>query len=188
MNPKTLRSLFVLFFAVLISVSCLASIPYGSVYATVQDMIVLLASCIMGSIQGASSAGIFLAAGALGLPVYPCGRGGVANLISPSGGFLIGYFLGAIAAGVIAGKPSADEKKLSLSGILRLTAAFIAGDAVIFLTGTLWFMHALQISFAESLASCVIPFIPRESLKMIATVLISCILRPCAARYLYPAD
>lgn len=188
MNPKTFRSLLILFFAALISAAGLASVPYGPVYVTVQDMIVLIASCIMGSIQGASAAGIFLAAGALGVPVYPCGRGGVANLVSPSGGFLIGYFLGAIAAGVIAGKPSETEKKCTLSVILRLTAAFIAGDAVIFLTGTLWFMHASQLSFPESVSVCVSPFITREFLKMIATVFISCILRPYAARCMYPAE
>jgi biotin transport system substrate-specific component len=187
MKTTTLRSVFVALFAALIAAGCFIAIPIGpaGVPIVLQNMIAILSACIMGGIQGAAAVGLFLAAGALGIPVYSGGHGGVAHLAGPTGGFLIGYFFGALAAGLIAGKPSPDENKVRISQIIRLTFAALAGFVIVYVPGVYQFMHLTGKSFLTTMTLCVLPFLPGDVIKITLTVIISLKIRPAAGRYLY---
>lgn len=187
MKAISLRSLFVALFAALISVGCLIAIPVGpgGIPIVLQNMIAVLAACLLGNIHGAASVGLFLIAGALGLPVFAGGRGGFAHILGPTGGFLTGYFLGALATGLIAGRPSVSEKKIQIKNVLRLTAAVFAGFIIIYIPGVIQFMHLKQTSFAGTMAGCVIPFLPGDLIKCIITIPLAVKLRPVIAQYLF---
>src|SRR5271168_3672923 len=78
------------------------SIPlyFTPVPLTLQTMAVILVGLALGPALGSSAMVLYLAEGAMGLPVFsPHGPGGVAQLVGPTAGFLFSYPLAAAAAG-----------------------------------------------------------------------------------------
>src|SRR6266436_6707514 len=63
-------------------------IPGTPVPLTVQNFGVLLVGLLLGSRRGFAALALYLAEGAMGLPVFnPTGVGGIAQLLGPTGGF-----------------------------------------------------------------------------------------------------
>ncbi len=185
-NNKTLRYVFITLFAALISVGCFIRIPVGpgGIPIVLQNMLAILSGCILGGLDGAFSAILFVAAGAIGLPIFSGGKGGLAVITGPTGGFLVGYILGPLIAGLLIGRPSITEKSFSIQKLLQLTIAALSGYIMIYIPGVIYFMHLTGKPFAKTIAACVIPFIPGDLIKFILTVIIAAKIRPTAARYL----
>ena len=184
-TKETVRSVFVALFAALICASAFIAIPTGplGVSIVVQNMMCILAGCILGSVQGAASVGLVLIAGALGLPVLSAGKSGIATLLAPTGGFYYGWFLGALVAGIIARRPKNDEK-ISLFYVLRIVLASFAGFVCIYLPAVPWAVLKTGKELSTIMAGYVLPFLFVDFLKMCATVGLSLALRKVAARYL----
>ena len=71
-------------------------VPGTPVPITLQPFVVVLAGLWLGPVAGAASMLLYLAAGALGLPVFaPMGAMGVARLAGPTGGYLLAWPLAA---------------------------------------------------------------------------------------------
>src|SRR5438067_5117920 len=78
------------------------SLPFTPVPLTMQNLGVLLVGIALGGPRGAAALALYLAEGALGLPLFnPTGPGGVAQLLGATGGFLIAYPAVAFIAGYI---------------------------------------------------------------------------------------
>lgn len=182
------RSVPVALFAALIAAGALIVIPLGPVPLTAQNMIAVLAGCVLGGVRGAASVGLFLTAGALGLPIFAGGTGGVGILTGPTGGFLIGYFFAALCAGSIAGQPAPLAHPFAPRVLLRLAAAAAAGFALIYIPGIYLFINVTSSTLEEALPVCLIPFLPGDLIKLVLTIPIAARLRPLAARYLSPPD
>lgn len=191
MKPTNIRSIAILSFAALICLGCFVSVPCGPVPLTIQNMLVMLASCILGGLNGAGATGIFIIAGTLGAPVF-CGcHGGINHLMGPTGGFIAGYFLASIVAGLIAGTPFTFEKKFSWKNYLRIALAALAGYAVIYIPGIAWFIHVMDdtttpYTFGQAVSTCLVPFIPADLAKFAVTIPVAAAVRPYAAKILYP--
>ena len=193
MSKSTIRSVFIALFAALICSGCFISIPIGLVPITVQNMFALMSGVILGSIHGAAAVGIFLLLGALGIPVFSGVKGGIAIISGPTGGFLIGYFVGALAAGLIAGSPKLEEKKLTAKVVGKIILATLVAFILNYAAGIPWFMSVMEAkgaakSLHEALKICLIPFIPGDSIKIIVTIILSLLIRPVVARYLTDDD
>ncbi|MBQ7157922.1 MAG: biotin transporter BioY [Treponema sp.] len=193
MSKSTLRSVFIALFAALICAGCFISIPIGLVPITVQNMFALMSGVILGSIHGAAAVGIFLLLGALGIPVFSGVKGGIAVLSGPTGGFLIGYFVGALIAGLIVGSPKLEEKKLTFKVVGKIVLATIVAFVLNYAVGIPWFMSVMEAKGAtktlqDTLKICLIPFIPGDSIKIAVTIILSFIIRPIVARYLTEDD
>ena len=162
-------------FAALISAGCFIQIPIpGLIPIVIQDMLAMLSGLIIGPLYGGAAALIFLVLGAIGLPVFS-GVGGIAVITEgPTGGFLIGYLLGAVVAGLIAGK-NADVSWL------RLSLAAVASMVVIFVAGAARFAILLPESNAWAVA--VLPFIPGTIIKMVVGIPLAKKMRLVVARY-----
>ncbi|MGB8833502.1 MAG: biotin transporter BioY, partial [Candidatus Sulfotelmatobacter sp.] len=77
-------------------------LPFTPVPLTVQNFGVLLMGLLLGSRRGFAALALYLAEGAMGLPVFsPIGPGGMAQLLGPTGGFLMAYPLVAWLAGYV---------------------------------------------------------------------------------------
>jgi biotin transport system substrate-specific component len=105
----------------------------------------------------------YLAEGAMGLPVFsPTGPGGVAQLLGPTGGFLMAYpLVAAIAGGLTRGV---------VARVPRFLAAFVAGSvatAVLFVLGAFWLMHLAHLSLHATWLAAVAPFLPGELIKVL---------------------
>lgn len=193
-NKIALYSSFIALFAAVICVGCFIKIPVGVVPVVLQNALCILTGVLLGGFLGGAPAALFLLAGLIGLPVYSGGSGGIAVWLGPTGGFLPGYLLGALAAGLIAGKPSVTEKKIMLKTALRVTAAIVAGMVILYIPGVIrfayWALGAGKVPadksvVAYTMGACVIPYIPGDIIKTIVAVPVALKLRPVLAQYLY---
>jgi biotin transport system substrate-specific component len=130
--------------------------------------------------MGAAAVGLFLLAGLLNFPVFSGGGSGIARFAGPTGGYLIGYLLAAVTAGLIAGRPhKAPHDKTA-----RLIAAVTAGFLVVYVPGIIWLKISRGISWERTFLAGFVPFIPGDILKGIAAVFAAKRLRKTAADYL----
>src|ERR1700732_2507422 len=77
-------------------------LPFTPVPLTLQNFGVLLVGLLLGSKRGFAALALYLAEGAIGMPVFnPTGVGGFAQLLGPTGGFLLAYPFVAWLAGYV---------------------------------------------------------------------------------------
>src|ERR1700729_4606730 len=75
-------------------------LPFTPVPLTVQNFGVLLVGLLLGSRRGFAALILYLAEGAMGLPVFsPGGVGGIAQLLGVTGGYLLVYPFVAVLSG-----------------------------------------------------------------------------------------
>lgn len=106
-------------------------LPFTPVPVTGQVFCVLLAGCVLGGRLGLLSQAEYLAAGAAGLPVFAFG-GGPGALLGPTGGYLVGFPIAALAAGAL-------SSRWQGRGAGARFVACMSGVAVIYLFGAAWF-------------------------------------------------
>jgi biotin transport system substrate-specific component len=137
-------------FAALISASAyVGAIPVGSagVPITLQTLTVMLAGCILGPLRGFSAVTLYLALGAVGLPVFAEHSAGIGVFSGPSGGYLLAFPLAAALGGFLV-KYVARERRTR--AIVVFACSFTASVLVIHLLGILGMMRFFDISFSEA--------------------------------------
>src|SRR5271165_742511 len=103
-------------------------LPLTPVPLTVQNMGVLLVGLLLGSRRGFAALALYLAEGAVGLPVFnPTGPGGIAQLLGPTGGFLMVYPFVAFLAGYIFERGTKSFLRAATAGLLAETLLFAGG-------------------------------------------------------------
>jgi biotin transport system substrate-specific component len=165
-RSSRLSALGVVGFAIALAAASQIAIPLPGtpVPITLQPMLVVLAGMMMGPVLGATSMLLYLAAGAVGLPVFsPFGAPGVLRLLGPTGGFLFAFPVAAFVAGLIA------RRAPSLVG--RWLAA-CAGIAVLFVGG-LTQLTILTGSVSVAIAQGISPFAALDFLKAFVAALIA---------------
>ena len=140
-------------------------IPMWPVPITGQTFAVLLVGTTLGALRGALSMVLYIALGAIGLPIFTEGSAGWHVIAGPTGGYLIGFVLAAILTGWLAQR-SWDRK------IVGAGVAFLAGTAVIYAVGLPWLSVALgQLGYPNDLGatlqSGLLPFVPGDILKAV---------------------
>jgi biotin transport system substrate-specific component len=140
-------------------------LPFTPVPLTLQNFAVILVGMALGPIAGFSAMVLYLAEGALGLPVFTPSGGpaGVGHLFGPNGGFLFSYPLAAATAGwvVRAMQPVTTRFRSAL-------AAATAATLPIFLLGAGWLAYYAHHSVSATWSLAVAPFIPGEIVKITA--------------------
>jgi biotin transport system substrate-specific component len=103
-------------------------LPGTPVPLTVQNFGVLLVGLLLGSRRGFAALALYLAEGAMGMPVFsPTGPGGIAQLLGPTGGFLLAYPLVAWLAGFVMERGRKSFARAALGGFLAEVVLFIGG-------------------------------------------------------------
>jgi len=141
--------------------SAKVQIPFFPVPMTMQTFVVLFLGFALGARLGAATVLLYLAEGALGLPVFagtPEKGLGLAYMAGPTGGFLAGFVVAAYVAGWFAER--GFDRRLVTSAI----AAF-AGLAAIYVLGLSW-LGALIGWDKPVLEFGLYPFLPAEALKL----------------------
>ncbi len=154
--------------ASLIAAGAYIVIPIGPVPIVLQNMFVLLAGLLLGSRWGLAAVGVYLLAGACGLPVFAGGTGGIGRFAGPTGGYLVGY----LPAVFIVGLFSRFQKPL-----LDL-AGMILGTAIIYAVGVSWLTVVTGMTFSKVLVVGMYPFLIGDALKIAVSVAVVKAVRP----------
>ena len=153
---------------VMTAVTCIAApfsipIPVSPVPLSLTTFILYLSVYILGTRNAFISYVIYLLLGLVGLPVFSGFTGGPAKLAGPTGGYIIGFIVMAVIAGLVI--DNCHKPWIQLIGM-------IVGTIVCYLFGTIWFCIVADYTFKAALAVCVIPFIPADLIKMIIAMII----------------
>ena len=147
----------VLSFATLTGICAKLKIEIGIVPITMQTLAVLLSGALLGSKRGALSQLTYLSIGLAGLPWFARG-GGMAYIMSPTFGYIIGFVLAAYLVGYLA------EKGLDRS-LKTAILALLIGNIILYIPGLLWL--GKFVGFGKVLAVGFYPFIPGDLLKIL---------------------
>ncbi|MGD0570239.1 MAG: biotin transporter BioY [Candidatus Sulfotelmatobacter sp.] len=141
-------------------------LPGTPVPLTVQNFGVLLVGLLLGSRRGFAALTLYLAEGAMGMPVFsPIGPGGVAQLFGATGGFLLAYPLVAWLAGYVVERGRGTFARAATAGLLAEVALFTSGLAWLavlthsvaqaFRWGLYWFLFAevIKVMMAAAIAA-----------------------------------
>lgn len=132
-------------------------LPFSPVPVTGQTFAVLLVAAALGRL-GLASVIAYLVEGALGLPVFAGGGFGVATIVGPTGGYLIGFALAVALIG------SAAERGWDRH-LLTALAAMLLGEIAIYVCGLTWLARfPLSVPLLDA---GLIPFIPGDLVKMV---------------------
>ncbi len=133
-------------------------LPHTPVPLTLANFGVLLVGILLGSKRGFAALALYVAEGAAGLPVFAStGAGGVAQLLGPTGGYLLAYPVAAFVAGWIAERGAGT--------FARFVLAAVAAEVVVFAGGLAWLMVLTQ-GAAQAIAFGLYPFVAAEIVKV----------------------
>lgn len=110
------------------------NVPFWPVPMNLQTMAVAAIGALYGSRLGALTVALYLAEGAAGLPVFtgtPQQGIGIAYLMGPTGGYLLGMPLAAWLVGWLVERGYARS-------VFSLFGAMLAGDVIVFALGLAW--------------------------------------------------
>jgi len=145
-------------------------LPFTPIPITLANFGVLLIALTLGSRRAAAAMLLYLAEGAMGMPVFsPAGPGGILQILGPTGGFLMSYPVAAFVAGWIAERGSRN--------VLRFTLAALSGEVLLFLSGIAWLATLTHVPFSQAVNWGVYPFAFAEIIKIMSAVASSLRLR-----------
>ena len=155
----------------LLTLSAKISVPFYPVPMTLQTLAILVLCAVSGLRLGVATIGTYLAVGAAGLPVFagtPQLGIGIAYMVGPTGGYLVGFIAAALLLGYGV-KYGLDRKNFAC--LIMMSAAI----ALIYLCGYIW-LGAL-IGYKTAFTAGVAPFIIGDMLKVVLATLSLRILR-----------
>lgn len=119
---------------VALSAQVVVPVPMSPVPMTLQPLAVLAVGGLLGGVAGASALVLYLALGALGLPVFAGGAGGIARLLGPTGGYLLAFPVAAAVTGHLIGRVPTVGRTL-LACALGMAVIHVGGVAQLALLG-----------------------------------------------------
>lgn len=141
------------------------SIPTpGGVPISLATFAVMLSGLVLGARLGALSQLIYVLLGSVGLPVFAGWTGGFGLVMGMTGGYIVGYILLAFFTGLI--YFAKGKKETGAAKYVWMVLGMLAGTAVLYAFGTVWFMKVTGMDLAGSLAACVLPFLPGDAVKI----------------------
>ena len=143
-------------------------IPISPIPLALTNLFAVLGGLLLGPGWGALSAFAYVGLGSLGFPIFSNGRGGLAYLAGPTGGYLVGYIAGAAAAGLLSRRGGRTAVCLaSAVGFLAILALGVCGLALV--DGVPW---------SKAAAVGILPFLPGDALKAAVAALVAIKLGP----------
>ena len=139
------------------------SIPLPSgVPLTLQTLAVAFTGYLLGAKHGSISVGVYIALGAIGAPVFSGFTGGFQKFVSPTGGFIWGFLLLALACGM------AEIKKWSKKERFTAILAGIVGLLLCHLCGIIQFSAIGGINPVSAFLLCSLPYLPKDIICIFA--------------------
>lgn len=154
-------------------------IPLSPVPFTLQVLFVFLAGLLLGPVWGPISMVLYLTAGAIGVPVFAGGQGGLGVLAGYTGGYLLAYPVAAFVIGLFVHRapsladatdtPVRDPGEASLP---VLVVSLSAGLLLVYGIGVPWLAWVLELELLEAVVIGAAYYVPMDLLKLVAAIAI----------------
>ncbi|KUG03417.1 substrate-specific component bioy of biotin ecf transporter [hydrocarbon metagenome] len=174
-NSPLRRMVYAAMFGALTAIASLIVIPLQPLPITLQTLFTSLAGVLLGGYTGALSQVIYVLLGIIGLPVFAGGKAGIGILLGPSGGYLIGFIVGAYVIGKIV------EARRE-PGLAWIVLALVVGNLVIYTLGTIQLSIVTHFSLHKALMVGVVPFLIGDLLKLFTAAWLGLKLRKNISR------
>lgn len=153
------KVLAVLFGTLVLTASSHVSVPMVPVPMTMQTLAVTLVGALYGWRLGGLTILVWLAQGALGLPVFAGGTGGLARFLGPTGGYLLAFPVAGALTGWLV------ERGWHGGRVVLAFAAMLIGNALCLLLGGAWL--AAMVGVQKAISVGVAPFVLGGVLKSV---------------------
>lgn len=161
---------FMAIFAALICVAGPVAVPLpGMVPISLGTFAIYLTGALLGGKRGTVSVVVYILLGAVGLPVFTNFMGGFAKLLGPTGGYIVGYIPLVLITGLFA--------EMQLKKHWLMPVGMVLGTVVMYALAMVWYMILNGSNFVTAFLSCVLPFLPGDSVKIVLTTVIAVPLR-----------
>jgi biotin transport system substrate-specific component len=165
MKSKIVRDMTLIsLFAALIAVTSFIAIPIGTLPITLQTFGVFSTLILLGGRRGSISVAVYIALGAVGLPVFSGFSGGIGRLFDANGGFIFGF----LAAALVYWLLSRVFSDTSVGAVISTVSAHL----VLYAVGALWlfFGYSEGAGFPETLALTVLPYLLPDAVKLFLAI------------------
>lgn len=149
------------FFAALTAVlsQIIFYIPGSPVPITFQVLSVALAGSILGSKWGFISQSVYVLIGSIGIPVFAGFNSGIAAIIGPKGGYIIGFPFMALIIGYIVDKHKNNS-------YIKYLLAMLSGLIILYVFGASWLAIVLKLNITQAVVMGVGWFLPFDIVKI----------------------
>ncbi|AAV47232.1 biotin transport system substrate-specific component [Haloarcula quadrata] len=133
---------------------------------SLQPFGMFFAGLLLGPLWGGVALLLYVLVGIAGAPVFSNANAGLGYVIAGqgTGGFLVGFLVGAVVAGAIAHRSLAPKPVADLSVPVQVVA-FAAAIAVVYAIGIPWLAVVTGLPLARA-AAVMAPYIPLDLLKL----------------------
>ena len=151
------------------------SVPIGAIPISLSNLVICFSAWLLGPKFGTLSVAVYLALGAVGLPVFSGYGAGLAKLAGPTGGYLVGFLFTALTMW-------GAERWLGKSAPVFLGSA-VVGQILCYLFGSVWYYAVYTsssgpVGMFTVLGWCVFPFLLPDAVKLALAWLLSRRLAP----------
>ena len=171
-NNKTKKRLldmcYISLFCAVIVVCSWVAIPL-TVSVTLQTFAICACAGLLGAAKGTLSVVLYIALGAVGLPVFTGFKGGIGALAGNTGGYIIGFIFTALIVGLAVDLFGRKTSVLFIFMSLGIMVCYLFGSV------WYWFLYTSgtgNIAFTYILMTCVVPFLIPDAVKIILAVII----------------
>ncbi len=160
-----------------LTASAYVSVPFFPVPLTMQTLAVLLVGGLLGPTVAVSSVAGYLAIGAMGVPVFHNGLGGLAVLAGPTAGYLVGFIPAAFVMGLavrwarkirrdpVVGAIKTSDRVDGWKALTVLALGAVGANAVIYAIGVPWLALFTGQDLAAAAKLGAVPFLLGDALK-----------------------
>jgi biotin transport system substrate-specific component len=159
--------------AALLVVSALFTGPMRPVPFTLQVLVIVLIALVVPPRWAALSVGTYLALGAAGLPVFSGQTGGLAVVVGPTGGYLLGFLAGAVAGAWL--RERASRLAVPRLGVDVAVAVVVIG--IVYALGWAQLTLVTHMGAVAALLSGVVPFLVPDGIKAAVAVALAPMVR-----------
>ncbi|NTU90103.1 MAG: biotin transporter BioY [Actinobacteria bacterium] len=154
------------------------AVPLGPVPFTLQTAVLILCVVLLSPGEALAVVGGYLVLGAIGLPVFSGMRGGFGVILGPTGGFLIGFFLGTGIAAFLRRMLVKRFEKVLPADIIAAVVLLI----VSYVCGLLQLMAVAHMGLVPAFLAGIAPFILLDAIKAAVAIGLAVPLRKAIGR------
>ena len=150
--------------AALLCIMSPITLPVGVLPVTLSVLALFLVATLFPAKVSVLAVAVYLALGALGLPVFAAFTGGAATFVSPSGGFLWGYLPAVLVVSLLCQK--------SCGRVLPIFLSMLLGLLILYAVGMFGFGIFTDTPWQESFLIVILPFLVPDLMKIIVVLVL----------------